>query len=300
MKTNTNYPKRVDLIEVGPRDGFQFETRVMPTEFKLDIINDLVEAGLKQIQVTSFVRPQRVPQMADAEELVMSLPEADGIDYSALVLNLEGVRRAVRSGLTSVEISISASDTHSRKNAGMSLEQAIKKGAEMIQLARTNNLTIRAGIQCVFGCVYEGRIPLRRVLDMAQQFLNLGVDRLALSDTTGMATPGSVKDLLEHLLPRAMDVPLIFHFHDTRGMGLVNVAAALEYGVSNFDTALGGMGGCPFVQGAAGNIATEDTAYLMAALDIETGVDISKVARCSKQLEEYFEKSFSGKMHRIL
>jgi hydroxymethylglutaryl-CoA lyase len=300
MKTNTNYPKRVDLIEVGPRDGFQFETRVMPTEFKLDIINDLVEAGLKQIQVTSFVRPQRVPQMADAEELVKSMPEADGIDYSALVLNLEGVRRAVRSGLTSVEISISASDTHSRKNAGMSLEQAIKKGAEMIQLARTNNLTIRAGIQCVFGCVYEGRIPLRRVLDMAQQFLNLGVDRLALSDTTGMATPGSVKDLLEHLLPRAMDVPLIFHFHDTRGMGLVNVAAALEYGVSNFDTALGGMGGCPFVQGAAGNIATEDTAYLMAALDIETGVDISKVARCSKQLEEYFEKSFSGKMHRIL
>jgi hydroxymethylglutaryl-CoA lyase len=297
---NATYPKHVNLIEVGPRDGFQFETRVLPTEFKLDIINGLVEAGLKQIQVTSFVRPQRIPQMADAEELIKGLPKADGIDYSALVLNPEGVRRAVRSGLASVEISISASDAHSRKNAGMPLEQAIKKGTEMVQLARKNNLTVRAGIQCAFGCVYEGRISLRRVLDMAQRFLNLGVDALALSDTTGMATPGSVKDLLEHLLPRAMNVPLIFHFHDTRAMGLVNVTAALEYGVSNFDTALGGMGGCPFVQGAAGNIATEDTAYLLRSLNVETGLTISKIARCSKQLEDYFGKSFSGKIHRIL
>ena len=296
---NANYPKRVNLIEVGPRDGFQFEARTLPTEFKLKIIKGLVEAGLSQIQVTSFVHPERVPQMADAEKLIQGLPKAAGIEYSGLVLNPQGVQRAVRSGLTSVEISISASDTHSRKNTGMSLEQAVEKGTEMIRLARTLNMTIRGGIQCAFGCVYEGRIPLKRVQEMAQRFLDLGVDALALADTTGMGTPGTVKDVLEHLLPKAKEVPLIFHFHDTRGMGLVNVMAALEYGISRFDTALGGMGGCPFVQGAAGNIATEDTAYLLASLNVETGVTISKVAECSKQLENYYGKSFSGKIHRV-
>ena len=296
---NTNYPKHVELIEVGPRDGFQFELRILPTEFKLKIINALVEAGLSQIQVTSFVHPQRMPQMADAEKLIRRLPKAAGVEYSGLVLNLRGVERAARSGLTAVEISISASDTHSRKNTGMSFEQAVENGAEMIRLARNFNLKVRAGIQCVFGCAYEGRIPLKRVQDIAQGFLDQGVDALALADTTGMGAPGSVKDTLEHLLPRAGEVPLVFHFHDTRGMGLVNVMAALEYGVSRFDTALGGMGGCPFIEGAAGNIATEDTAYLLASLNVETGVSISKVAQCAKQLENYYGKSFSGKIHRF-
>ncbi len=296
---NTNYPKHVELIEVGPRDGFQFELRILPTEFKLKIINGLVEAGLSQIQVTSFVHPQRMPQMADAEKLIRRLPKAAGVEYSGLVLNPRGVERAARSGLTAVEISISASDTHSRKNTGMSFEQAVENGAEMIRLARNFNLKVRAGIQCVFGCAYEGRIPLKRVQDIAQGFLDQGVDALALADTTGMGAPGSVKDTLEHLLPRAGEVPLVFHFHDTRGMGLVNVMAALEYGVSRFDTALGGMGGCPFIEGAAGNIATEDTAYLLASLNVETGVSISKVAQCAKQLENYYGKSFSGKIHRF-
>lgn len=296
---NTNYPKHVELIEVGPRDGFQFELRILPTEFKLKIINGLVEAGLSQIQVTSFVHPQRMPQMADAEKLIRRLPKAAGVEYSGLVLNLRGVERAARSGLTAVEISISASDTHSRKNTGMSFEQAVENGAEMIRLARNFNLKVRAGIQCVFGCAYEGRIPLKRVQDIAQGFLDQGVDALALADTTGMGAPGSVKDTLEHLLPRAGEVPLVFHFHDTRGMGLVNVMAALEYGVSRFDTALGGMGGCPFIEGAAGNIATEDTAYLLASLNVETGISISKVAQCAKQLEIYYGKSFSGKIHRF-
>jgi hydroxymethylglutaryl-CoA lyase len=293
-------PNKVTLIDVGPRDGFQFEARILPTDIKLEIIANLVNAGLQNIQVTSFVRPQRVPQMADAEELIQRLPKTVGVEYSGLVLNPHGVERAYRSGLTHVEISISASDTHSRKNTGMSLEQAIKKSKEMIRLAQKYNMTIRAGIQCVFGCVYEGKIPLTRVLEMARRFLNSGADALALSDTTGMANPASVKDLLEHLLPGAGHLPVIFHFHDTRGLGLVNVMTALEYGIAHFDTALGGMGGCPFVQGAAGNIATEDTAYLMQALNIETGVNISTVAHCSKRLEHYFGKSFSGKIHRVL
>lgn len=294
-----NYPKNVTLIEVGPRDGFQFEARTLPTEIKLDIIEKLANAGLKHIQITSFVNPARVPQMADAEQLVGRLPQADGVEYSGLVLNPRGVERAYHSGLKFVEISISASDTHSRKNTGMTLEEARKMGLEMIRLARGYNLNIRAGIQCALGCVDEGPMPPQRVLKIARSFLDCGIDALALSDTTGMGHPASVENLLEILLPDTGKLPIIMHFHDTRGLGLVNVMTALEIGITRFDTALGGMGGCPFVRGAAGNIATEDTAHLMAELDIETGVDISKVARCSNQLEKYFGKSFSGKIHRI-
>ena len=295
-----NHPNNVTLIEVGPRDGFQFESRTIPTNIKLEVIENLVLAGLKHIQVTSFVNPSRVPQMADAEELVKRLPKTDGVEYSALVLNSRGVERACRSGIKHVEISISASDTHSRKNTGMTLSQAQSARGEMIRLAKQGNMTIRAGIQCAFGCVYEGRIPPRQVLNMAGDFLDSGIDALALSDTTGMAHPASIEILLKSLLPETDNLPIILHFHDTRGLGLVNLMTALETGVTRFDTALGGMGGCPFVTGAAGNIATEDTAHLLDSLDIDTGVDIPKVARCSRQLEEFFGKSFSGKMHRIL
>ena len=294
------YPKNVNLIEVGPRDGFQFEARTLPTEVKLEIIEKLAIAGLTHIQVTSFVNPARVPQMADAEQLVEQLPEVDGVEYSGLVLNPQGVERAYHSGLKYVEVSISASDSHSRKNTGMSLEEARKMGVEMIRLARGYDLTIRAGIQCAFGCVDECTIPPHRVLKIARSFLDCGIDALALSDTTGMGHPASVADLLELLLKDSDNLPIIMHFHDTRGLGLVNVMTALDHGISRFDTALGGMGGCPFVRGAAGNISTEDTAHLMAQLDIATGIDISKVADCSRQLEQYFGKAFSGKLHRIL
>ncbi len=295
-----NYPNKVTLIEVGPRDGFQFEASTLPTGIKLEIIEKLVAAGLTHIQVTSFVNPARVPQMADAEQLVGQLPKVTGVEFSGLVLNHQGVERAYHSGLKYVEVSISASDSHSRKNTGMTLEEARKMGVEMIRLARGYDLTIRAGIQCAFGCVDEGAIPPHRVLKIARSFLDCGIDALALSDTTGMGHPASVADLLELLLKDSDNLPIIMHFHDTRGLGLVNVMTALDHGISRFDTALGGMGGCPFVRGAAGNISTEDTAHLMAQLDIATGIDISKVADCSRQLEQYFGKAFSGKLHRIL
>ena len=295
-----NLPNKATLIEVGPRDGFQFEERTIPTDLKVEIIGGLVEAGLKHVQVTSFVHPARVPQMADAEDLLSRLPEREGVIFSGLVLNVKGVERAHQAGLRHLEISISASDTHSRKNSGMTLAQAIEKGAEMIKLAKKYNMIVRAGIQCAFGCVYEGKIPHIRVMELAQEFIKSGIDALALSDTTGMARPLQVKRILGKLLPQTKDIPVILHLHDTRGLGLVNVMAALECGITHFDTALAGMGGCPFVAGAAGNIATEDTAYLLEALSIETGVNISKITRCAKQLETFFGKQFSGKIHRVL
>jgi len=295
-----NLPDKVTLIEVGPRDGFQFEKKIIPTNLKVEIISGLVEAGLKDIQVTSFVHPDVVPQMADAGELLNRLPKKNDIRYSALVLNEKGVERAHLSGMQHIEISISASDTHSLKNAGMPFKKALEMGKDMIRLAREYNMKIRAGIQCAFGSVYEGRIPEERVLKIATDFLKIGIKTLAISDTTGMADPLLIQNLIKNLMLKVGNTPVVLHLHDTRGLGLVNVMAAMESGVTRFDTALAGMGGCPFVSGAAGNIATEDTAYLMKSLNIETGIDISKVAKCSQKLEDFFEKKFSGKMHRLI
>jgi hydroxymethylglutaryl-CoA lyase len=296
---NDHLPKKVTLIEVGPRDGFQFETQIIPTEVKAEIIGGLVEAGLTCIQVTSFVHPARVPQMADAEELVRRLPHSAGIIYSGLVLNTKGVERAYRAGLKHIEVSISASDTHSRKNAGMTFNAAIQQVKEMIRLARTHNMFIRAGIQCAFGCAYEGDIPGSRILEIVREYISFDVDAIVLSDTTGMANPVSLKRLLRRIVAESKDIPIELHLHDTRGLGLVNVVAALECEITRFDTALAGMGGCPFVPGAAGNIATEDTAYLMASMGIETGIDIAAVVTHAKRLEKFFNKQFAGKVHRL-
>ena len=294
-----NLPQKVTLIEVGPRDGFQFEKQFIPTELKSEIICSLVEAGLKHIQVASFVNPSRMPQMADAEEVVSRLPESAGVIFSGLVLNPKGLQRALRAGLKHVEISISASDTHSRKNAGVSFGQAVTRMKEMIRLARTENMGVRAGIQCAFGCVYEGDISQERILSLVRYYAANKVDAIALSDTTGMANPMSVKRLLQTLMPQCGEIPLVLHLHDTRGLGLANLMAALECGVIQFDAAMAGMGGCPFVRGAAGNIATEDTVHLMDSMGISTGVDIAGVSKCSHRLEDYLAKQFPGKMHRL-
>lgn len=300
MTSSTHsYPEKVTLIEVGPRDGFQFESRIIPTPVKVDIIGGLVAAGIKHIQVTSFVHPQRVPQMADAESLLQALPVWEGVTLSGLVLNHRGLERAYRAGLKHVEISISASDTHSRKNTGLALDDAVGGARQMVNFAKERGMKVRAGVQCAFGCVYEGEIQLKQVMQMAQNFVEQGVDAVAFSDTTGMATPSSIRRLLLAVSPIVGDVPVIVHLHDTRGLGLVNLMAALECGITRFDTALAGLGGCPFVPGAAGNIATEDTVYLLNSLGINTGVDIGKVAECSLGLEKFFGKQFAGKMYRL-
>ncbi|NNK86491.1 MAG: hydroxymethylglutaryl-CoA lyase [Desulfobacterales bacterium] len=297
---NLILPDKINLIEVGPRDGFQYEKKIIPTGLKVEIISGLVDAGFKDIQVTSFVHPEVMPQMADAENLIQHLPQKKGVRYYGLVLNKKGLDRAHLAGLQHIEISISASDTHSRKNAGMPLEKALEMGKEMIRLAKEYDMKIRAGIQCAFGCVYEGKISRKRVLKIASDFLKIGIETLAISDTTGMANPLLVNNLLNRLIPEVGHTPLVLHLHDTRGLGLVNVMAAMECGVTHFDTALAGMGGCPFVSEAAGNISTEDTAWLMKSLNIETGIDIFRVATCSKKLEDYFSKKFPGKIHRLI
>lgn len=294
-----NFPQKATLIEVGPRDGFQFESTIIPTEMKAQIIEKLADAGISHIQVASFVNPQKVPQMADAEKLIKLLPQKAHVVYSGLVLNVRGIERAAASGLSHVEISISASDTHSRKNTGMSLSQAVLQTEAVIRMAKDYHLKIRASVQCSFGCAFEGEIDPGRVIKIVDGYLNQDVDAICLSDTTGMATPPKLVHFLQKIIPQSKNVPVMLHLHDTRGIGLVNVMTALLNGVTHFDTSFGGMGGCPFVPGASGNIATEDTLYLMESLGIETGIDKKAVAECSRKLEHFLKKRFTGRIHRL-
>ncbi len=235
--------------------------------------------------------------MADAEKLLRILPRVKGIHYHGLVLNPKGLSRAMLAGLDFVEISSSASNTHSLQNTGMPRRKAFNRARDMVILAQKNNLRVRAGIQCAFGYLSTADIPPSRVFKMVQDYTALGVDMLILADTTGMATPLSISRMLRRMHP--FSVPVGLHLHDTRGLGPVNVMAGLKAGVVRFDTALGGMGGCPFIPGAAGNISTEDTLHLLHAHNMETGVDIAAVAACSRTLEKYFGKRFSGKVHRL-
>jgi hydroxymethylglutaryl-CoA lyase len=281
-------PTNVTLIEVGPRDGLQSEKKIVPTDIKVDLIHSLAASGLTMIQAAAFVSPKLVPQMADADGLPALLKPIPGVIYNYLVLNPRGLDRAIRSGAASVEISASASETHSRKNTGFGCKKAIDDGTRMIRDARAIGLHVRASVQCAFGCAYEGTISPEFVYDTALGFLSRNPDMLVLADTTGMATPSSVRKILTRLLPEAGKTPIVLHLHDTRGRGLANVAAAIDCGVFHFDTSLSGMGGCPFVPGAAGNISTEKTVEMLSKMNISAGVDIEEVSRCSERLRNFF------------
>lgn len=293
-------PAEVTLCEVGLRDGLQNEEPVISTDRKVALIHDLAAAGLKRLQVTSFVHPERVPSMADAELLCAQLDRSLDVIYSALVLNMTGLQRAHAVGMTHVDVSLSASDTHSRKNANMSQAEAREEVSAMIAYARQVGMVVRGEIQCAFGCVYEGSIPQERVLDLSRFMLSLGIDELSLADSTGMANPLQIRAMLAVLLPLTGALAVSLHLHDTRGLGLANVMAALEAGVTRFDTALGGLGGCPFIEGASGNIATEDTVYLLHEMGIPTRIDLPKVAEVSRQMEMLLGKSLPGKLYHLL
>ena len=295
-----DYPESVVIEDQGLRDGLQSEVTVVPTAKKLEIINAMIRAGIKKIQVTSFVNPKIVPQMADAEKLCAGLTPQNDVLYSALVLNPKGIERAASAGLSHVTTSISASNTHSQRNAGMSLKAARKQFSEMVAIAKKQGLIVRGGLQCVFGCRFEGRSDPADILQMIKAQLDLGVDEIELADSTGMADPRSIQEICSPVITAAADKPIYLHLHDTEGKGLANALAALQIGITHFDTALGGMGGCPFIKGATGNISTEDLAFMLGQMGIETGISIHKIAAVSRSIEDFFNKRFAGKMHRLI
>ncbi len=287
------------LEEQGLRDGFQNLEKIVPTDMKLRLIDQLIDAGLQRIQVASFVHPKWVPQMADADTLCLQLKKRKGVVYSGLVLNLKGVERGLAAGLNHLACSISASNTHSQKNARKTLAEAKLAFKEMVELSQKGGAKVRGGIQCAFGCRYEGKIAETHVLDMVKHHLDQGIDELALADSTGMANPHQMRDLMGKVVEMAKGKPVILHLHNTENKGLANVYAALEAGVKYFDTAFGGLGGCPFIKSATGNIATEDTAHMLHQMGYETGIDIGKLAVISEALQTYLGQELQGQLYKL-
>jgi hydroxymethylglutaryl-CoA lyase len=272
----------ISIREVGPRDGLQNEAPV-PTQAKVALLDALSATGVRRIEAVSFVHPKAIPQMADADQVWAAVTRAPGVRYSALVPNLRGARRALAAGFTELEVVVSASDTHNRANLNRSTEESLVEIAELIPLVHEAGATVEVIVATSFGCPYEGDVPPGRVAAIAERVVADGADRLAYGDTTGMATPRRVRELLD-AVPR--DRPLLLHFHDTRGTGLANILTALDLGVTEFDASVGGLGGCPYAPGASGNVATEEVVHMLHDMGFETGIDLEKLVEVAELAEK--------------
>jgi isopropylmalate/homocitrate/citramalate synthase len=278
---------RVHLVEVGPRDGLQNEGADVPTSAKIEFIDGLTAAGAEVIEVSAFVSPKWVPRMADAERVFAGITRQPGTRYMALVPNARGLERAIAARVTDAAIFAAASETFSRKNINQSIDESFVTYAEVARATRDAKLPLRGYLSTAFGCPFEGDVPIARVVDLTKRLLDLGVAEVAVSDTIGVAHPGQVRRVLDALLPETGVQAIALHFHDTRGTALANVLAALELGVTTFDSSAGGLGGCPFAPGASGNLATEDLLYMLNGLGLETGVSLDAVLAASRMLEPH-------------
>jgi hydroxymethylglutaryl-CoA lyase len=278
-------PRQVRIVEVGPRDGLQNEAAHIPTDVKVRYVDLLSEAGFPWIEVTSFVHPQAVPQMADADDVFRTIRKRPGARYVALVPNPRGLDRALAAGVTDIALFVAATESFSRANINRGIEQSLADAAAVIQGAQPAGARVRAYISVAFGCPYEGPVSPRQVRTVAESLFALGVEEVVLGDTIGVATPAAIRPLMDALQELAQLERWGMHFHDTRGMALANVMASLDYGLDKFDSSAGGLGGCPFAgPGAAGNVATEDLLYLLDGLGIEHGVDLDKVLDASRYI----------------
>jgi hydroxymethylglutaryl-CoA lyase len=293
----TDLPSRISLREVGPRDGLQNEDPV-PAAAKIALIDQLATTGVSRIEAVSFVRPEAIPQMADADEVWAGVTKDPAVRYSALAPNLRGARRAMDSGFTEVEAVVSASDTHNRKNVNRSTAQSLDEIAVMIDETHQRGATLQVVVATAWGCPYEGDVPVDRVLAVAGRAVADGADAISFGDTTGMATPCRVRDLVGSFRSRHPDVPLNLHFHNTRGTGLANVLAALELGVDDFDASVGGLGGCPYAPGASGNIATEELVYMVEDMGVGTGVDLAAMIEAAAAAERIVGRELPSQVLR--
>ncbi|MCL6515365.1 hydroxymethylglutaryl-CoA lyase [Alicyclobacillus sp.] len=287
-------PDAVVLCEVGPRDGLQNEARAVPTQVKVELINRLSQAGFRSIEVTSFVHPRWIPQLADADEVMRRIERRPGVVYSALVPNERGLERALRAGAGGVNVFLSASETHNRKNINKSISETYPVLEPVVRTAKAEGLPVRGYVSTAFGCPYEGRVPVEQVVQVARRLVEMGVDEVSIGDTIGVAVPMEVTALVEAL---AAVVPLeriALHFHDTRGTAVANIAAGLRAGVRRFDASIGGLGGCPYAPGATGNVATEDVLYLLHRSGVDTGIDEERVGETADWLERALGRPLSS------
>ena len=273
--------RHITIVEVGPRDGLQNEQAAVSTADKIEFVNRLSAANLPAIEVSAFVSPQWVPQMADAADVFAGIARRPGTRYTALVPNLAGLDRALGAGVSEVAVFAASTETFSRKNINQSIDDSLATYRQVCDRARAAGLRVRGYLSTAFGCPYEGAVAPERVAELAARLLALGVFEVAVSDTIGIAHPGQVPSLLDTLLARIPVAQIALHFHDTRGTALANVLAALPFGVATFDASAGGLGGCPYAPGAAGNLATDDLVYMLNGLGVETGVSLPVLSEAS-------------------
>ena len=276
---------RVSIREVGPRDGLQNEDPV-PVDAKVRLLDALSRTGVARIEAVSFVHPKAIPQMADADEVWQRADKSPEVRYSALIPNSRGAQRAIDAGFREIEVVVSASDTHNRKNLNRSTAESLDDIAALIPMLHDAGASAEVIVATSFGCPYEGDVAPARVAAIVDRVIADGADRVAFGDTTGMATPRRVRELVTAVRGRQPDVPVLLHFHNTRGTGLANILTALELGIGEFDASVGGLGGCPYAPGASGNVATEEVVHMLHDMDIETGVDLEALLEAAALAEE--------------
>jgi hydroxymethylglutaryl-CoA lyase len=279
-------PRSIEIVEVGPRDGLQSEAAILPTSAKLELVARLCEAGLRRIEVASFVHPKRVPQMADAEAMMSGLPPRPGVQYVALVLNRKGFERALAAGCTEIGMVTAATDSFSTSNQGASIDATLAAWEEIAPLAHAAGIRAQITISVAFGCPFDGEVPAQRVVGIVQRIAKSRPLEIALADTIGVAVPPQVSALLNEVRHAAPDVPLRCHFHNTRNTAVANAYAAVQAGVNTLDASVGGLGGCPFAPNATGNVATEDLLYMLGRAGFATGVDLEAVIATARWLQE--------------
>jgi hydroxymethylglutaryl-CoA lyase len=290
------YPDRVTIVEVGPRDGFQVEPEFIPTEFKVEVINAIARAGVSKIETSSFVSPKFVPQLADAAEVFAAIDRQPDTRYTALVPNLKGAERALEAGADGVRLVMTSTETYNKKNVGMTIDQSLEVCRQIIDRLRDEPMKVEAVVALAFGCPFEGPVSEDRVSELARRFVDLGVRELSIADSVGLGNPRRVGSTMARLRSELPGVALSLHLHDTRGLGLANVVAALQAGIDTFDASIGGLGGCPVFPNGAGNIATEDLANLCEEMGISTGVDVEAIQAISRRMQEILGRQLPSRV----
>jgi hydroxymethylglutaryl-CoA lyase len=293
----SDLPVSISVREVGPRDGLQNEAPVS-TEAKVELVDALSATGVGRIEAVSFVHPRAIPQMADADEVWQRITKNDAVRYSALVPNLRGAHRALDAGFREIEVVVSASDTHNRKNINRSTEESLDDIAELVTTAHEKGASVQVIVSTAWGCPYEGDVPTERVVGVASRALRDGADAISFGDTTGMATPGRVTRLIGELRSAHPDAAVNLHFHNTRGAGLANVMAALQLGVADFDASVGGLGGCPYAPGASGNVATEELIHMVEDMGVDTGINLEAMIEAAATAERIVGRTLPSQVLR--
>ncbi|MGH8727433.1 MAG: hydroxymethylglutaryl-CoA lyase [Burkholderiales bacterium] len=294
------FPQHVKVVEVGPRDGLQNESQHVPTEIKVELIERLIDAGVKFIEAAAFVSPKWVPQMSDGAEVMRRVARRPGVIYSALVPNMKGFEAAIEAGCDEVAVFAAASETFSLKNINCGVRESIERFHPVAEAAKNHGVRVRGYVSCAVGCPYEGEVAPGKVADIVTMLEDLGCHEISLGDTIGVGTPGKTKAMIEACGKRIPVERLAGHYHDTYGMAIANIYASLELGVGVFDSSVAGLGGCPYAPGAAGNVATEDVVYLLDGLNIETGIDLGKLAEAGEYICSRIGRAPASRVARAL